>query len=121
MGRGVGASTPLLYDLVQRGIDVVYQSQHGRFGFRLVGPASKHSELRVRQVLTFVDPRRALPFGRAVVVGKLHNQSVVLREHAEELGERGVGRGCRGRQPGLAAGPRGQRGSSLLCRLAVAL
>ena len=48
MGRGVHASTPLLYDLMRRGIDVVYQSQRGHFGFRLVGPASKHSALRVR-------------------------------------------------------------------------
>jgi CRISPR-associated protein Cas1 len=89
MGQGVSASTALLYDLVRRGVDVVYQSQRGRFGFRLVGPVSKHSELRVRQVLALTDPRRALPYARAAVAGKLHNQTVVLRKYAEELGERG--------------------------------
>lgn len=85
VGRGVGASTPLLYDLVQRGVDVVFQSQRGRFGFRLVGAASKHSALRVRQVLAATDPAKALPLARAMVAGKLHNQAIVLRRcHQEE-------------------------------------
>lgn len=89
MGRGVGASTPLLYDLVRRGVDVVYQSQSGRFGFRLVGSASRHSALRVRQVLVTTDPAAALPVARAMVAGKLHNQAVVLRRYGEALGDRG--------------------------------
>lgn len=91
MGRGVQASTPLLYDLVQRGIDVVYQSQAGRFAFRLVGPTSKHSALRVRQIVTLSDPARALPLARAAVTGKLYNQATVLRHAARrtDLGEAG--------------------------------
>ena len=89
MGRGVGASTPLLYDLVRRGVDVVYQSQAGRFGFRLVGSASRHSALRVRQVLMATNPAEALPVARAMAAGKLHNQAVVLRRYAEALGDRG--------------------------------
>lgn len=89
MGRGVSASTPLLYELTRRGVDVVYQSQHGRFGFRLVGPASKHSTLRAHQVLVTQDPERALPLAQAVVVAKLHNQATVLRRHREALGSQG--------------------------------
>jgi CRISPR-associated protein Cas1 len=89
VGRGVNASTPLLYELVRRGVDVVYQSQAGRFGFRLVGPASKHSALRVQQILTVTDPARALPLARAVVAGKLHNQAVVLYQYRQALGEQG--------------------------------
>jgi CRISPR-associated protein Cas1 len=89
MGRGVHASTPLLYDLVRRGIDVVYQSQRGRFGFRLAGPLSKHSALRARQVLVANDDQRALLLARAVVVGKLHNQATVLQRLGEAAGERG--------------------------------
>jgi len=77
-GRGVSASTPLLYDLVRRGVDVVYQSQRGRFGFRLVGPVAKHSALRVRQVQVCTNPARALPLARAMISGKLHNQWVIL-------------------------------------------
>lgn len=89
MGRGVHASTPLLYDLVRRGVDVVYQSQAARFAFRLVGPVSKHSALRVCQVQVATDPARALRLARAVVAGKLHNQAVVLRRYGEALEERG--------------------------------
>ncbi|MBN2001730.1 MAG: CRISPR-associated endonuclease Cas1 [Anaerolineae bacterium] len=79
IGRGVSVSTPLLYDLAQRGIDVVYQSRHGRLGFRLVGPAGKHSALRVRQVQVCTAPESALPIAQAMIAGKLHNQAVVLR------------------------------------------
>jgi CRISP-associated protein Cas1 len=89
MGRGVSASTALLYDLVRRGVDVVYQSQAGRFGFRLVGPAPGHSALRVQQVLVATHAQRSLDLARAVVRGKLHNQAVVLRHYAQALGDRG--------------------------------
>jgi len=89
MGRGVSASTPLLYDLVRRGVDVVYQSQAERFAFRLVGPVSKHSALRVRQVQVATDPAQALRLARAVVGGKLHNQAVVLRRYSQALGRHG--------------------------------
>lgn len=89
VGRGVSASTPLLYDLMQRGVDVVYQSQSGAFGFRPVGPLSKHSALRMQQALVTADPARALPLARAVVIGKLRNQAVILRRYDETLGERG--------------------------------
>ena len=87
MGRGVSASTPLLYELMRRGVDVAYLSQRGRFGFRMVGPASKHSALRVRQILALTDPAQALPLARAVVAGKLHNQAVVLRHYDQALDE----------------------------------
>jgi CRISPR-associated protein Cas1 len=90
-GRGVSVSTPLLYDLVRRGIDVVYQSLSGRYAFRVAGPLSKHSALRVQQVLVVTDPARALPLARAVVAGKLYNQAVVLRAYAGELDQQGRG------------------------------
>jgi CRISPR-associated protein Cas1 len=83
MGRGVSASTPLLYDLVRRGVDVVYQSQGERFAFRLAGPLSKHSALRVNQVLVSVNPARALPLARAMVAGKLCNQAVILARYGD--------------------------------------
>ncbi|MBN1877874.1 MAG: CRISPR-associated endonuclease Cas1 [Anaerolineae bacterium] len=86
-GRGVSASTPLLYDLVQRGVDVIYQSQRGHFGFRLVGPVAKHSALRVRQVQVCTDPARALPLARAMISGKLHNQRVILQRARSDLGD----------------------------------
>lgn len=88
MGQGVGASTPLLYHLVREGIDVVYQSQNGRFGFRLVGPMARHSALRVHQVQAAGDPARALRLAIAVVTGKLRNQATVLRRYGEAAGER---------------------------------
>lgn len=89
-GRGVNATTALLYDLVQRGVDVVYQSQHGRFGFRLVGEVSKHSALRVQQVQMAMDAAQALPLARAMISGKLHNQAVLLRRYGDALGAEGT-------------------------------
>jgi CRISPR-associated protein Cas1 len=81
MGRGVHVSTPLLYDLARREVDVVYQSTGGRFGFRVVGPLSNHSALRVAQVITAGDPDRAVPIVRQIVSGKLHNQAVLLSRY----------------------------------------
>jgi CRISP-associated protein Cas1 len=83
-GHGVSATTPLLYDMVARGIDVVYQSAHGRFGFRLVGPLAKHSALRVKQIQVATDPEPALALARRMVAGKLHNQAVILRRYLPE-------------------------------------
>jgi len=81
-GRGVQATTPLLYDLVGRGIDVVYQNQGERFAFRLVGPFSKHSALRVAQIRRLTQAEPALRLARAIVAGKLNNQAVILRRYA---------------------------------------
>ena len=89
MGQGVSASTPLLYDLVARGVDVIYQSRQGRFSFRLAGPASRHSAVRVRQVQVATDPARALPFARAMIVGKLLNQMAILRRYGSEPADAG--------------------------------
>lgn len=90
MGQGVAASTPLLYDLMRRGVDVVYQSQRGHFAFRLAGPQSKHSALRVQQVIVATDPARALPLARAAIAGKLHNQAVILRRHGVASGAQAI-------------------------------
>jgi CRISPR-associated protein Cas1 len=81
-GRGVQATTPLLYDLVGRGIDVVYQNQGERFAFRLVGPFSKHSALRVAQIRRLTQAHPALRLARAIIAGKLNNQAVILRRYA---------------------------------------
>jgi CRISP-associated protein Cas1 len=81
MGRGVNISTPLLYDLLRREVDVIFQSRGGRFGFRMVGPAAKHSALRVQQTLVATDPARALALARALIEGKLHNQAMILRRY----------------------------------------
>ena len=87
IGQGVSASTPLLFDLLWRGVDVVYQSQSGHSYFRLVGPESKHSALRVRQVLVAADPAQSLALARSTITGKLHNQAVVLHHYGEALGQ----------------------------------
>jgi CRISPR-associated protein Cas1 len=90
MGQGVSASTPLLYHLARNGVDVVYQSQSGRFAFRVAGPLAKHSALRVHQVQAATDPQRALALARAVVIGKLNNQAATLARYGAHAGERGA-------------------------------
>ena len=89
MGSGVSATTPLMCDLVRRGVDVIYQSQNERFSFRLVGPVAKHSALRVSQIQTASNPNLALPYARSMACGKLHNQAVVLRRHRDAMGDNG--------------------------------
>ncbi len=83
MGRGAGLTTPALYALAQRRVDVLFLNSRGGFVSRLVGREHRHSRLRQQQALAVSDPQRSLAAARAIAAGKVHNQRVLLGRHAE--------------------------------------
>lgn len=86
MGRGVSVTTPALFALTQRGIDVVYLTGRGRYVSRMVGAEHKHGKLRHAQALGVADTARALRIAGAIVRGKIANQRALVRRHAEGAG-----------------------------------
>lgn len=83
MGRGVGLTTAALHALTEQGKDVIYTTGRGKFRARVVGEEHKHSRLRQAQALATADPQRALAVASAIVRGKIWNQRVLVRRHAE--------------------------------------
>jgi len=83
MGRSVSVTTPAIYALTQRKVDVLYLNSRGGYVSRLVGREHKHSRLRHAQALAISDPQRALSVARAIVDGKVNNQRVLVQRHAE--------------------------------------
>lgn len=74
VGRGVGLTTPAMYALARRGVDVLYLNSRGGYVSRLVGREHRHSRLRHAQALKCEDAAFALSAARRVVEGKVHNQ-----------------------------------------------
>lgn len=81
VGRGVGLTTPALYALARRGVDVLYLNSHGGYVSRLVGREHRHSRLRQQQAIKTADPAFTLPAARRIVDGKVHNQRVLAQRH----------------------------------------
>lgn len=90
IGR-VSMSPPLMGYCAEQGITVSYLSMHGRFQARVEGPVSGNVLLRREQYRRTDDPTRCAQIVQNVLLGKLHNQRVVLgrglRDHAEKLGD----------------------------------
>ncbi len=83
MGRGVRVTTPALFALAGRGIDLVYLAgKSGRFVARLRGEDTGFARLRFQQALLVADVGRSLALAREFVRGKLHNQRVLVLRHA---------------------------------------
>ncbi|HOG48825.1 MAG TPA: CRISPR-associated endonuclease Cas1 [Anaerolineae bacterium] len=82
MGRGVRVTTPALFALASRGIDVVYLAgKSGRFVARMRGQETGFGRLRFEQALLVADTARSLALARELVRGKLHNQRVLVLRH----------------------------------------
>ncbi len=79
MGRGVQMSTPLLIDLISRGVPVVLTNQQGsrHYATLSAGP-SRFAALRTDQHRFVADPARALGLARQLIQAKLANQQQVL-------------------------------------------
>ncbi len=86
MGQSVSASTPLLYHLARNGVDVVYQSQGGRFAFRLAGPLARLARCayQVQSTMSRSPARGGLARWSS---RKLHNQAAALARYDEHAGE----------------------------------
>jgi len=83
MGKGVSITTPTLYALSQRKIGVFYLNSQGRYILRTVGEEHGHSRLRQAQAIATTDAGRGLAAARAIVLGKISNQRVLVQRHAE--------------------------------------
>jgi len=81
MGRGVSITTPAMYALVRRKVDILYLSSSGGFVSRVVGREHKHSRLRQAQAIAVINPDLAFNISRSIVGGKIHNQRVLVQRH----------------------------------------
>lgn len=81
MGKGVSITTPTLYALTRRKVDVLYLGRGGQM--RVVGREHRHSRLRMTQALAVNDPARVMTIAQAIVSGKVNNQRVLVQRHAE--------------------------------------
>lgn len=80
--------------LLARRIDTVFLSVHGSYRGRLATVESENVFLRKRQYELLTDEEFKLETARAIVLGKLHNQAVMLgrlkREHHVEEAQAGA-------------------------------
>ena len=80
-------STPLIGFCAERGISLVFLSEHGQFLARVEGPVSGNVLLRKRQYESLSDPDFTASFVRALLMAKLRNsKSVLLRSARNEEG-----------------------------------
>lgn len=93
IGR-VLVSPPLLGYCAEQGISVCYLSQNGKFLARVEGPVSGNVLLRREQYRRSDDRAGCAAIVRNMLLGKVHNQRVVvsraLRDHESRLNETGV-------------------------------
>jgi CRISPR-associated protein Cas1 len=82
MGKGIKITTPALFCLAKRGIDLVFLTQRGGFVTRMGGGTSKFGRLRYAQAMTVGDDEKVLAIAKQVVKGKLTNQRTLIKRHA---------------------------------------
>lgn len=80
----VTLTTPVLQTLLKNQLGVTYLTGYGRFLGRLSPGLSKNGRLRIVQHQAHHDPLRRMELARACVVGKLHNQRVLLMRYARQ-------------------------------------
>jgi CRISPR-associated protein Cas1 len=90
MGKGVRVTTPAVFALARRGVELVYLTQRGGYVTRTRGKDSKFGQLRFRQALMVNDPAATLSVAREMVRGKLLNQKALVQGLAGRSGHRGV-------------------------------
>jgi CRISPR-associated protein Cas1 len=80
----VYVSLELMALCLERGINVVFLSEHGRFRGRVEGTTQSGAVLRLNQVRTHLDTAASLRIAKSIVGGKLANQRHVLQRAARE-------------------------------------
>jgi CRISP-associated protein Cas1 len=78
LGPTVLVSAPLVYELAERGISLVYCDGNGRFKGRMEGAVTGNVLLRQAQFRWCEDIARCLELSRAFVAGKIRNSRHVL-------------------------------------------
>ena len=77
----VHLTQPLLVALLERGIPVVFLTQHGRYRGRLQGPQTPHVALRRAQYRRLEDEDWVLETARGLVQAKLQHQQALLHRY----------------------------------------
>ncbi|GIW08075.1 MAG: CRISPR-associated endonuclease Cas1 [Dehalococcoidia bacterium] len=81
VGRGVGITTPALIALGDRGVDVAFVSQRGRYYGRFIGARGGPAAARIAQARVAASSSRALGAARAIVIAKIHAEAALLDAH----------------------------------------
>ncbi|MGS1118420.1 type I-C CRISPR-associated endonuclease Cas1c [Castellaniella sp. UC4442_H9] len=81
-------SPPLLGYCAEQCISISFLTSYGKFLARVEGPVSGNVLLRREQYRISDDPTRCAAIVRNVLVGKLHNQRVVLGRALRDYGDR---------------------------------
>ena len=76
--------------LLERDVEVVFLSSHGKYRGRLASTGSKQVGLRQRQLALFGQAEAALAIGQAMIAGKINNQRVILLRQVRRLQETGA-------------------------------
>lgn len=85
---GVMLTPSAIATLLAKSVDTVFLSAKGSYRGRLMGPLSKHVELRMAQYDMLRRPEVALALARSIVVGKIQNQrNLMLRAQREHKNE----------------------------------
>lgn len=84
VGRGVGATTPVLHALLGAGVGLTLVSRTGKLLGRLVPPTPKNIPARQAQYAAAQDPDFCLRVSRAIVAGKLRNSRAMARRVARD-------------------------------------
>ncbi len=82
----IALSAPAMAALLERGVDTVLLSAHGRYRGRLVGPERRNILLRQQQFKRYEDARFRLGVARGVVEGKLRNMRTLVMRLARRRG-----------------------------------
>jgi CRISPR-associated protein Cas1 len=77
-------SPDLMALCLERGVSVVFLSEHGRFRGRVEGTTQSGGVLRLNQVRAHLDTAASLRIAKSIVAGKLANQRHVLQRAARE-------------------------------------
>ncbi|MGO9665673.1 MAG: CRISPR-associated endonuclease Cas1 [Polyangia bacterium] len=81
--------TPGALDLLlERNVDTVFLTHHGRFRARLTGGLSTNVRLRLAQYRCLVDPDLALAAARSIVEAKIANSRTFIQRFRRRHGER---------------------------------
>jgi CRISPR-associated protein Cas1 len=72
-------TTPATALLLQKDIDVVFLSSYGKFRGRLMTTGSRFAQLRHAQLQFMAAEQAVLALAKAIVAGKLRNQTALLR------------------------------------------
>ncbi|MFN8499549.1 MAG: CRISPR-associated endonuclease Cas1 [Anaerolineae bacterium] len=99
----VQLTTPAVAKLMESNIDVIFLTRYYKYVARIVAYGSKNAGRRLAQLKMMSDESQMLPVAKAVVIGKLTNQRVLMQRQASVRGGGAAGAAMRQAIDGIAA------------------